>query len=113
MEYFVIRTDGSLERGDVDEADDNALMRLWESVSDGYFEHVRVFWREKCCSMLVDEQGRQKELPLNEMASKIYWNTPNVRVHDPAQYDPRIMDPIAGDVILFDGLLVLRDPARS
>jgi hypothetical protein len=111
MEYFVIRTNGSVERGDVDEADDNAQMRLWESVSDGYFEHVRVFGRDKYCSMLVDEQGRQKGLPLNEMASKIYWN--NVRVPDPGQCDPRIMDPIAGDVILFEDLLVLRDPARS
>jgi hypothetical protein len=113
MEYFIIRTNGSVERGDVDEADDNAQMRLWESVSDGYFEHIRVFWGGKYCSMLVTEQGRQKELPLNEMASKIYWNKNDVRVHDPGQYDPRIMDPIVGDVILFDGLLVLRDPARS
>jgi hypothetical protein len=113
MRYFIIRTDGTVEAGDVDEADDNAQMRLWESVSDGCFENVRVFWRarDKYCSMLVDEQGKQKELPLNELASKIYWNSN--RVHDPGQYDPRVMDPIVGDVILFEGLLVLRDPARS
>jgi hypothetical protein len=67
-----------------------------------------VRWRGQPASGL---QAHRTELPLNEMASKIYWNS--VRVHDPKPYDPRIMDPIAGDVILFDGLVVLRDPARS
>lgn len=37
-------------------------------------EHVSVLWKGRPCHMFVDEDGRAKELPRNERATRVYYN---------------------------------------
>jgi hypothetical protein len=58
---------------------------------DGWLEHVSVLYNDKHCDMFVDEEGLLKHLPVNEVATRIYWNAGRVRGGTP----------IVGTAILF------------
>ena len=68
-------------------------------------EHVTVFWsfdgeEPRYLDAFVCENGIIVGLPVNRKATEIYRN--NVRVHDPAEYDPARMSVIVGTMVLFE-----------
>lgn len=70
-----------------------------------HIEHVNVFWMFNMEPMryldaFVNEDGLELRLPMNRSATMIYQN--NVRVHDPAKFDPAKMPYIVGPMILFE-----------
>lgn len=58
---------------------------------DGWLEHVTVLYEGQRRDMLVDEEGLLKHLPVNEVATKIYWTASGARSGSP----------IVGTAILF------------
>lgn len=60
-------------------------------------EHVNVFYEGAYRDMFVGEFSTDDIR--NVLATEIYHN--NIRVHDPAKYDPMNMPPVCGPAVLF------------
>jgi len=108
MRIMIIRPDGTSEyrgvrcrSGYIDD-----IHRVVDAILETRFiERVNVFWSfqhepARYLDSFVDEHGHEKQLPLNRLATMAYQN--NVRVHDPARYEPEKMPVIVGTMVLFE-----------
>lgn len=69
-------------------------------LNGGRMEHVTVFHNGEYVDMFVDDDGKEKNLPRNEKATRIYRN--NVLTHEPGKYpDPEVLPYVYGPAVLF------------
>lgn len=78
-----IRVDGSAE---IEPASKAPSLETLQSAVDGYIEVVAAWKGEKRVTMIVNEEGLLRRLPLNETASLLARR------------------PIVGDVVVLDGI---------
>ena len=109
--YKIIYADGREFDGTTDLPDaesDPRAEKMWAKLkplvqdvigAGNDIEHVNVWHDSRYLDMFVDETGVEKELPLNEKATKIY--RANTQAHEPNPEPEDEMPTIHGDVVLF------------
>jgi len=79
---------------------DEGVLQIKHLMNDGYIEHVNVFMPPfGYVSMLVDEDGISKGLPVNPRATKLYWA--NVQLHEPVQHPANELNYVYGPAVVF------------
>lgn len=58
----------------------------------GYVELIAMYWNGEPAQMYVNEEGRLKDLPVNEVATKVLWLAKG-----------HLYPPVVGDVVILAG----------
>ena len=85
MRAYIIKTTGEKIVVKPKNGTDFSLEELKKAIGGGYIETVRIGDE----LLVIDEDGRRKDLPLNECASSLFRT-----------YHPRVNDYIVGDALV-------------
>ena len=69
-EYLIIDTDG--EETHVESKEKPTLGEMQKAVG-GYIEVVRCLYKDKEKQMIINEEGKLRDLELNEKATEMFW----------------------------------------
>ena len=85
LRSFWIQPDGTTEIHELEgmpRYDDDVWKQAKEFIG-GYFEFVHVLFNGERCDMIVDEDGIMKQLPVNAVATEIYYAASRARGVEP------------------------------
>ncbi len=88
IHYLPIRGNPELIR----ESSEAPTLTEMQEFVEGYIEHVNVLYKGKRTTMIVNDEGAVKGLPVNEAATKIYWAASAARGIDLADKEQREKD---------------------
>ncbi|HSX77257.1 MAG TPA: DUF3846 domain-containing protein [Candidatus Saccharimonadia bacterium] len=95
IKAWLVQPDGEPQDIDV-EMGDNVLRNVSMQFFEGnILDLTKVKFRGRLCSMVVDDEGMRKELPVNKVATEAYW----------ANCRPGTTHPICGPAVIFGGVL--------
>jgi len=86
MSGFILKVDGTV----VPLKHECSLEELQAAVG-GWIERVKIAYDYELADMIVNEEGKLRDLPLNRKATELYWN------------GRASTDPIVGDVVVLLG----------
>lgn len=69
-----------------------------QEIVEGYIEIVDILYKDKPCQMIVNEDGKLKDLPINSKATEIYVKSARLSGHTP--------DVIFGNVVVLEDIRV-------
>jgi hypothetical protein len=86
MKSHWIEEDGTVT---VQEDEGEPPFNTIQAFCGGYVEHVNVLYEGQQCSMFVHDEGAIRGLPVNEVATDIYWNNARAQGVDPNDAEQR------------------------